>query len=70
MSRCLSGPSVAVILPEVALSYLAVVTFLVATTVIFQPTDFSHLKSKKGEWSHQGWPELVQGGLFCPKRHP
>ncbi|XP_018862026.1 hemicentin-2-like isoform X5 [Parus major] len=45
------GPSVAVILPEITLSYLTVVTFLVATTVIFQPTDFSHLKSKK---AHHG----------------
>ncbi|XP_018862023.1 hemicentin-2-like isoform X1 [Parus major] len=43
------GPSVAVILPEITLSYLTVVTFLVATTVIFQPTDFSHLKSKKAQ---------------------
>ncbi|XP_068871857.1 hepatic and glial cell adhesion molecule-like isoform X2 [Aphelocoma coerulescens] len=43
------GPSVAVILPEIALSYLTVVTFLVATTVIFQPTDFNHLKSKKAQ---------------------
>ncbi|KAM7043016.1 uncharacterized protein M8220_007104 isoform 2-T2 [Acridotheres tristis] len=41
------GPSVAVILPEITLSYLTVVTFLVATTVIFQPADFSHLKSRK-----------------------
>ncbi|XP_016153818.1 PREDICTED: uncharacterized protein LOC101817080 [Ficedula albicollis] len=41
------GPSVAVILPEITLSYLTVVTFLVATTVLFQPADFSHLKSKK-----------------------
>nr|XP_030128652.2 uncharacterized protein LOC115495258 isoform X2 [Taeniopygia guttata] len=43
------GPSVAVILPEITLSYLTVVTFLVATTVIFQPTDFSHLKCKKAQ---------------------
>ncbi|XP_032928315.1 uncharacterized protein LOC117002885 isoform X2 [Catharus ustulatus] len=43
------GPSVAVILPGITLSYLTVVTFLVAITVIFQPTDFSHLKSKKEE---------------------
>ncbi|XP_059714998.1 uncharacterized protein LOC132333687 [Haemorhous mexicanus] len=43
------GPSAAVILPEITLSYLTVVTFLVATTVIFQPTDFSHLKSKKAQ---------------------
>ncbi|XP_041280202.1 uncharacterized protein LOC121346443 isoform X1 [Onychostruthus taczanowskii] len=43
------GPSVAVILPEITLSYLTVVTFLGATTVIFQPADFSHLKSKKAQ---------------------
>ncbi|XP_023782570.1 hemicentin-2-like isoform X2 [Cyanistes caeruleus] len=43
------GPSVAVILPEITLSYLTVVTFLVATTVIFQPNDFSHPKSKKAQ---------------------
>ncbi|KAM7043017.1 uncharacterized protein M8220_007104 isoform 3-T3 [Acridotheres tristis] len=43
------GPSVAVILPEITLSYLTVVTFLVATTVIFQPADFSHLKSRKAQ---------------------
>ncbi|XP_066058730.1 uncharacterized protein [Chamaea fasciata] len=43
------GPSVAVLLLEITLSYLIVVTFLVATTVIFQPTDFNHLKSKKAQ---------------------
>lgn len=59
MSLCLSGPSVALILPGITLSYLTVVTFLVAITVIFQPTDFSHLKSKKGEGSHQGWTKLL-----------
>ncbi|XP_071298184.1 uncharacterized protein [Agelaius tricolor] len=43
------GPSLAVILPEITLSYLSVVNFLGATTVIFQPTHFSHLKSKKAQ---------------------
>ncbi|XP_066189957.1 uncharacterized protein [Sylvia atricapilla] len=43
------GPSVAVLLLEITLSYLIVVTFLVSTTVIFQPTDFNHLKSKKAQ---------------------
>ncbi|RMB98221.1 hypothetical protein DUI87_25124 [Hirundo rustica rustica] len=45
----IEGPSVAVLLLEITLSYLIVVTFLVATTVIFQPSDFSHLKSKKAQ---------------------
>lgn len=45
----------AVILPGITLSYLTVVTFLVAITVIFQPADFSHLKSRKGEGSHQSF---------------
>lgn len=57
----------AVILPEITLSYLTVVTFLVATTVIFQPTDFSHLKCKKGERSHQGWTKLVHREVILPK---
>nr|XP_026653240.1 uncharacterized protein LOC113460126 isoform X1 [Zonotrichia albicollis] len=43
------GPSLAVILPEITLSYLSVVNFLGATAVIFQPTHFSRLKSKKEE---------------------
>lgn len=47
------------ILPGITLSYLTVVTFLVAITVIFQPADFSHLKSRKGEGSHQGWTKLL-----------
>lgn len=54
----------AVILPAIALSYFTVVTFLVAITVIFQPTDFSNLKSKKGERSHQGWTKLVPRGVI------
>lgn len=57
----------AVLLLEVTLSYLIVVTFLVATTVIFQPTDFSHLKSKKGEWSQQGWTKQVHREVILPK---
>lgn len=64
---CLSGPSVAVLLLEVALGYLIVVTFLVATTVIIQPTDFSYLKSKKGEQSHQGWTKPVHREVILPK---
>ncbi|KAL9837132.1 uncharacterized protein GJ701_010755 isoform 3-T3 [Geothlypis trichas] len=43
------GPSLAVILPEITLSYLSVVNFLGATTVIFQPTNLSNLKSKKAQ---------------------
>ncbi|XP_064569029.1 hemicentin-1-like isoform X2 [Zonotrichia leucophrys gambelii] len=43
------GPSLAVILPEITLSYLSVVNFLGATAVIFQPTHFSRLKSKKAQ---------------------
>ncbi|XP_064569031.1 natural killer cell receptor 2B4-like isoform X4 [Zonotrichia leucophrys gambelii] len=43
------SPSLAVILPEITLSYLSVVNFLGATAVIFQPTHFSRLKSKKAQ---------------------
>ncbi|KAL9837131.1 uncharacterized protein GJ701_010755 isoform 2-T2 [Geothlypis trichas] len=43
------SPSLAVILPEITLSYLSVVNFLGATTVIFQPTNLSNLKSKKAQ---------------------
>lgn len=51
--RFLSGPSVAIILPEIALTYVIVVTFLVSATVTFQPTKLMQLKSKTGEY--QGW---------------
>ncbi|XP_071425263.1 uncharacterized protein [Pithys albifrons albifrons] len=43
------GPSVAIILPEIILTYLIVLTFLVSTTVIFQPTLFTQLKSKTAQ---------------------
>lgn len=48
-SRFLSGPSMAIILPEIALTYVMVVTFLVAITVTFQPPKLIQLKSKTGE---------------------
>ncbi|XP_056215799.1 uncharacterized protein LOC130158790 isoform X3 [Falco biarmicus] len=40
------GPSIAIILPEIALTYVIVVTFLVSATVTFQPTKLIQLKSK------------------------
>ncbi|XP_057260829.1 uncharacterized protein LOC130596844 isoform X3 [Pezoporus wallicus] len=43
------GPSVAIILPEIALTYIMVVTFLVSTTVTFQPTNLTQLKSKAAQ---------------------
>ncbi|XP_065585666.1 natural killer cell receptor 2B4-like isoform X3 [Cyrtonyx montezumae] len=39
------GPSIAVILPEIFLLYVIVITFLVASTVAFQPTKLTQLKS-------------------------
>lgn len=48
-SHFLSGPSMAIILPEIALTYVMVVTFLVAVTVTFQPPKLVQLKSKTGE---------------------
>ncbi|OXB75952.1 UNVERIFIED_CONTAM: hypothetical protein H355_012920, partial [Colinus virginianus] len=39
------GPSIAVILPEIFLLYVIVITFLVASTVAFQPTKLTKLKS-------------------------
>uniref|UniRef100_A0A8C9F5X0 Ig-like domain-containing protein n=1 Tax=Pavo cristatus TaxID=9049 RepID=A0A8C9F5X0_PAVCR len=39
------GPSIAVILPEIFLLYVIVITFLVASTVTFQPTKLIQLKS-------------------------
>lgn len=58
LSCFLSGPSVAIILPEIALTYVIVVTFLVSATVTFQPTKLIQLKSKTGKLFYQGW----QGG--------
>ncbi|XP_069724125.1 uncharacterized protein [Phaenicophaeus curvirostris] len=43
------GPSIAMILPEIALTYVIVVTFLVSATVTFQPTKFIQLKSKTAQ---------------------
>ncbi|XP_054695422.1 uncharacterized protein LOC129211798 [Grus americana] len=43
------GPSVAIILPEIALTYVIVVTFLVCATVTFQPTKLIQLKSKTAQ---------------------
>ncbi|XP_068812607.1 uncharacterized protein [Struthio camelus] len=40
------GPSIAFILPEILLTYVVVVTFLVSATVTFQPSKLVHLKSK------------------------
>ncbi|XP_065585665.1 uncharacterized protein LOC136044329 isoform X2 [Cyrtonyx montezumae] len=39
------SPSIAVILPEIFLLYVIVITFLVASTVAFQPTKLTQLKS-------------------------
>ena len=54
LSCFLSGPSVAIILPEIALTYVIVVTFLVSATVTFQPTKLIQLKSKTGKLFYQG----------------
>ncbi|KAM9538562.1 uncharacterized protein ACIB01_012505 [Guaruba guarouba] len=43
------GPSIAIILPEIALMYIMVVTFLVSTTVTFQPANLTQLKSKAAQ---------------------
>ncbi|KAM9274394.1 uncharacterized protein RDI95_009890 isoform 5-T7 [Morus bassanus] len=43
------GPSIAIILPEIALTYVFVVTFLVSATVTFQPTKLIQLKSKTAQ---------------------
>ncbi|KAM6061059.1 uncharacterized protein VSU04_008719 [Chlamydotis macqueenii] len=43
------GPSIAIILPEIALTYVIVVTFLVSATVTFQPTKLIQLKSKTAQ---------------------
>ncbi|XP_052669169.1 uncharacterized protein LOC128153678 isoform X2 [Harpia harpyja] len=43
------GPSIAIILPEIALTYVMVVTFLVSATVTFQPTNLTQLKSKTAQ---------------------
>ncbi|XP_053931154.1 uncharacterized protein LOC128853110 isoform X10 [Cuculus canorus] len=43
------GPSIAMILPEIALTYAIVVNFLVSATVTFQPTKFIQLKSKTAQ---------------------
>ncbi|KAM8987568.1 uncharacterized protein PRD47_017784 [Ara ararauna] len=43
------GPSIALILPEIALMYIMVVTFLVSTTVTFQPANLTQLKSKAAQ---------------------
>ncbi|KAM9600520.1 uncharacterized protein ACIBXB_003935 isoform 5-T6 [Morphnus guianensis] len=44
-----AGPSIAIILPEIALTYVMVVTFLVSATVTFQPTNLTQLKSKTAQ---------------------
>ncbi|XP_053931153.1 uncharacterized protein LOC128853110 isoform X9 [Cuculus canorus] len=51
------GPSIAMILPEIALTYAIVVNFLVSATVTFQPTKFIQLKSK-----------TAHSGLRCSRR--
>ncbi|XP_063201913.1 uncharacterized protein LOC134520462 isoform X2 [Chroicocephalus ridibundus] len=43
------GPSIAIILPEIALTYVVVVNLLVSATVTFQPTKFTQLKSKTAQ---------------------
>ncbi|XP_074771567.1 uncharacterized protein LOC141964764 [Athene noctua] len=43
------GPSIAIILPEIALTYVIVVTFLVSATVTFWPTKLLQLKSKTAQ---------------------
>lgn len=71
LSCFLSGPSIAIILPEIALTYVVVVNLLVSATVTFQPTKFTQLKSKTGERFYQGWQGGRQnwstGVLLCPK---
>lgn len=54
LSCFLSGPSIAIILPEIALTYVMVVNFVVSATVTFQPTKLTQLKSKTGELFYQG----------------
>ncbi|XP_075018695.1 cell adhesion molecule CEACAM6-like isoform X6 [Calonectris borealis] len=44
-----AGPSIAIILPEIILTYVIVVTFLVSATVTFQPTKLIQLKSKTAQ---------------------
>ncbi|XP_050166853.1 uncharacterized protein LOC126637549 [Myiozetetes cayanensis] len=43
------GPSVAILLPEIILTYFTVLTFLVSSVVIFQPMIFIQLKSKSAQ---------------------
>ncbi|KAM6381673.1 uncharacterized protein J5M81_009403 isoform 2-T2 [Pluvialis apricaria] len=43
------GPSIAIILPEIALTYVIVVNLLVSITVTFQPTKLIQLKSKTAQ---------------------
>ncbi|XP_049683403.1 uncharacterized protein LOC126050065 isoform X2 [Accipiter gentilis] len=43
------GPSIAIILPEIALTYVMVVNFVVSATVTFQPTKLTQLKSKTAQ---------------------
>ncbi|XP_075018694.1 uncharacterized protein LOC142087861 isoform X5 [Calonectris borealis] len=43
------SPSIAIILPEIILTYVIVVTFLVSATVTFQPTKLIQLKSKTAQ---------------------
>lgn len=66
LSCFLSGPSIAIILPEIALTYIMVVTFLVSTTVTCQPTNLTQLKSKAGDLFHQGWQGGKEGGENGP----
>ncbi|XP_014811537.1 PREDICTED: uncharacterized protein LOC106896240 isoform X1 [Calidris pugnax] len=43
------GPSVAIILPQIALAYAIVVNFLVSATVTFQPAKFTQFKSRTAQ---------------------
>uniref|UniRef100_A0A8B9MN78 Ig-like domain-containing protein n=1 Tax=Accipiter nisus TaxID=211598 RepID=A0A8B9MN78_9AVES len=43
------SPSIAIILPEIALTYVMVVNFVVSATVTFQPTKLTQLKSKTAQ---------------------
>ncbi|XP_075018693.1 uncharacterized protein LOC142087861 isoform X4 [Calonectris borealis] len=67
------GPSIAIILPEIILTYVIVVTFLVSATVTFQPTKLIQLKSKT---AHDGLRCSRRSGFggaddqLPPKEHP
>ncbi|XP_064319544.1 carcinoembryonic antigen-related cell adhesion molecule 7-like isoform X2 [Phalacrocorax carbo] len=67
------GPSIAIILPEIALTYVIVVTCLVSATVTFQPTKLIQLKSKTAHDGLRGSWRSAFGGAddqLSLKEHP